>query len=144
MFHKIKSVTPLPEFRLLIHFCDGSARKYDTKPLFQEIKAFQAFQVQPGLFEQVRVDTGGYGISWNDHLDLDGEELWVNGIKTETPFDDLLSFADAASIWTLNESTLRKAIASRKLVEGVDAQKYGKQWVVTRSAMLREYGEPNP
>ena len=30
-----------------------------------------------------------------------------------------------------------------KLVEGLDVQKFGKQWVVTRSAMEREYG-PQP
>ncbi|MCQ2404030.1 MAG: hypothetical protein MJ202_09930, partial [Lentisphaeria bacterium] len=29
-----------------------------------------------------------------------------------------------------------------KLVNGVDACKYGKQWVVTTAAMQREYGQP--
>lgn len=31
------------------------------------------------LFQQVQVDTGGYGISWNDELDLSAEEIWENG-----------------------------------------------------------------
>lgn len=34
------------------------------------------------LFDNIQVDTGGYGISWNDELDLDAEELWENGIET--------------------------------------------------------------
>jgi hypothetical protein len=29
--------------------------------------------------EAVRVDPGGYGISWNDHIDLSEYELWTNG-----------------------------------------------------------------
>ena len=33
--------------------------------------------------------------------------------------------------------------AGAKLAEGLDAQKFGKQWVVTRAAMEREYG-PQP
>ena len=37
---------------------------------------------------------------------------------------------------------LRKAIAYGKLVNGVDACKYGKQWVISMEAMKREYGEP--
>lgn len=48
--------------------------------------------------------------------------------------------SDATDLWGLNESTLRKAVAYRKLVEGVDVQKFGKQWVVTRDAMERKYG----
>ena len=34
----------------------------------------------PGLFEQVKVDSGGYGISWNDELDLSCNELYYNGV----------------------------------------------------------------
>ena len=32
-----------------------------------------------GLFDRVRVDTGGYGISWNDDIDLSCDELYWNG-----------------------------------------------------------------
>ena len=39
-------------------------------------------------------------------------------------------------------TTLRKAISYGKLVNGVDACKYGKQWVISTDAMTREYGCP--
>jgi len=29
--------------------------------------------------QSVRVDPGGYGISWNDNIDLSEYELWTNG-----------------------------------------------------------------
>lgn len=32
------------------------------------------------MFGQVKVDVGGYGISWNDELDLSAEEIWECGV----------------------------------------------------------------
>lgn len=143
MFHRINSVTTLPEFHLLVHFTDGSSREYDMNPLFQKHPVFLLLRDTPKLFDQVAVDVGGYGISWNDDIDLDGTELWENGVPVQTPFDGLLSFSDATGIWGLNESTLRKAVRYGKFRQGIDVLKFGKQWVVTKNAMLREYGEPN-
>lgn len=94
------------------------------------------------FFENVEVDVGGYGIVWDDELDLSCDELWDNKDEVLTPFDGLMSFADASNLWGLSESTLRKAIAYGKIVSGVDARKYGKQWIITREAMEREYGDP--
>lgn len=142
MFHKLKAVSPIPDNSLLVHFTDGTAKQYDMSPLLNEMDAFSDLKTVPGLFEQVSVDAGGYGISWNDDIDLDCEELWANGHEVKTPFDGLLSFADATAIWQLSESTLRKAISYGKLRDGIDVLKFGKQWVVTRTAMLREYGQP--
>ena len=86
------------------------------------------------------MDVGGYGIIWNDDLDLSCDELWENGEQVAIPFDGLMAFSDATELCGLNESTLRKAIAYGKLVNGVDVCKFGKQWVVSIEAMKREYG----
>lgn len=58
-------------------------------------------------------------------------------------FDGLLSFKEATDMWELNESTLRKAVSYGKFQEGIDIKKFGKQWVITREAMEREYGKLN-
>ena len=55
---------------------------------------------------------------------------------------NLIALSDATILWDLNESTLRKAISYGKLQEGIDVMKYGKQWIITLEAMVREYGEP--
>jgi hypothetical protein len=34
---------------------------------------------EPGFFKAVRVDPGGYGISWSDDIDISEYELWTNG-----------------------------------------------------------------
>ena len=142
MFHKVKAVNSLPDYRLSVQFAEGVTKIYDVKPLFTKWKPFKALENAPELFSSVEVDTGGYGIIWNDDLDLSCDELFENGETVKTPFDGLMAFTDATQLWGLNESTLRKAIAYGKLVNGVDACKYGKQWVVSMEAMKREYGQP--
>ena len=139
MFHKIKNVSPLPEYKLSVQFAEGVTKIYDVKPLFQKIPAFKSLESNND-FGGVYVDVGGYGIIWNDELDLSCDELWDNGTTVETPFDGLIAFSDATELWGLNESTLRKAISYGKLVNGVDVCKFGKQWVVSIDAMKREYG----
>ena len=139
MFHKIKNVSPLPEYKLSVQFAEGVTKIYDVKPLFQKIPAFKSLESNND-FGGVYVDVGGYGFIWNDELDLCCDEFWDNGVTVETPFDGLIAFSDATELWGLNESTLRKAISYGKLVNGVDVCKFGKQWVVSIDAMKREYG----
>ena len=140
MFHKVKSAAPLSDFKLSVQFSEGVTKIYDVKPLFEKISAFRYLKDNLSEFDCVSADVGGYGIVWNDDLDLSCDELWENGDVVETPFDGLMAFSDATELWGLNESTLRKAIAYGKLVNGVDVCKFGKQWVVSIDAMVREYG----
>ncbi len=142
MFHKVKSVSALPEFKLSVQFSEGVTKIYDVAPLFDKWSMFAPLKDNPELFYTVEVDVGGYGIIWGDEADISCDELWANGEVIETPFDGLMSFGDATTLWSLNESTLRKAIAYGKLVNGVDVCKFGKQWVVSMAAMIREYGNP--
>ena len=142
MFHKIKAVSPLPDFCLSIQFAEGVTKIYEVEHLFNKWASFKTLQESPELFSEVEVDVGGYGIIWNDNLDLSCDELFENGKTIKTPFDGLMAFTDATELWGLNESTLRKAISYGKLINGIDACKYGKQWVISTEAMRREYGEP--
>ena len=141
MFHKVKGVSVLDDFKLSVQFSEGITKLYDVKPLFEKIPAFSYRKEHPEEFADVTVDIGGYGIIWNDELDLSCDELWDHGAQVKTPFDGLMAFSDATELWGLNESTLRKAIIYGKLINGVDVCKFGKQWVVSVKAMKREYGQ---
>ena len=142
MFHKMRAVHTLSDYRLYIQFSEGLTKIYDVKPLFTKWAAFKRLENEPELFNDVAVDTGGYGIVWNDELDLSCDELYENGKTIKTPFDGLIAMSDATLLWGLHEITLRKAIAYGKLVNGIDACKYGKQWVISAEAMKRKYGQP--
>ena len=79
MFYKVKEVRPLPDYCLLVNFATGEKKQYNVKPLIDKWEPFKALVITRGLFEQVKVDTGGYGISWNDNIDLSCNELYENG-----------------------------------------------------------------
>lgn len=142
MFHKIKNVEAISNYELLIIFSEGVSKKYDVRITSKKIKDFKRLLSNPDLFNNVYVDHGGYGIVWDEYFDLDCNELFEHGKTVSTPFDDLIALSDATELWNLSESTLRKAIAAHRLVNGVDVCKFGKQWVISKKAMTREYGRP--
>lgn len=81
MFHKIKTVKALPNYMLEVIFENDEIKYYDVKQLFEKWVIFENLKNVKGLFEQVKVDAGGYGISWNEELDLSCNELYSNGKK---------------------------------------------------------------
>ena len=74
---RIKSIIAIGNSELLVCFENGVEKTYDCEPLLTRPE-FHLLKV-PALFRAVRVDAGGYGISWNDDLDLSEYELWTNG-----------------------------------------------------------------
>ena len=89
MIHKIKSVSALPEYKLSVKFSEGITKIYDVKPLFEEIAIFAELERHSELFASVSVDVGGYGIVWNDELDLSCDELWENGNDEKKLIEEL-------------------------------------------------------
>lgn len=83
MANKILSVKPLEKYELVAVFQNGIVKKYNMKRLFDIFPQFREFEKITGLFQQVKVDMGGYGISWNDKLDISAEDIWVDGILIE-------------------------------------------------------------
>jgi len=73
----------LPGLRLRAVFQDGELKIYDVAPIQERWPVFRSLKEIPGLFELVQVDTGGYGIVWNDEIDLAAEEIWNNGKDVE-------------------------------------------------------------
>ena len=87
MFHRIAEIKALPNFMLWARFLDGAETVYDVSAIFDAIPAFRAFENTDGLFDQVRVDAHGYGICWNDELDLDADEIYENGVLLKSAVD---------------------------------------------------------
>ena len=52
---------------------------YDVRPLIEKYSSFKDLINIKGLFKQVKIDKGGYGISWNDNIDLSCNTLWNEG-----------------------------------------------------------------
>ena len=80
MFHKIRKVKPLKNYILEVTFQEGITKYYDVSKLFEKWENFKVLKKDVNLFEQVKVDEGGYGISWNDEIDISCNELWENAV----------------------------------------------------------------
>ena len=81
MFYKVKEVKPLDNFILEVLFQNNIKKYYDVSKLFNKWNVFKELKSINGLFKQVKVDTGGYGIFWNEDIDLSCNELWENGYE---------------------------------------------------------------
>lgn len=82
MTHRIISVKPMKDSVLLVCFQNGIEKTYDMRTLYSIFPQFKVFETDVELFNQVQVDMGGYGVSWNDDLDLDAEDIWEYGTET--------------------------------------------------------------
>lgn len=76
---KIIEVVAKENYILYCKFDNGKNKKYDIKPLIEKYKIFKKLENNIELFNKVKIDIGGYGISWNENIDLAVEELWEKG-----------------------------------------------------------------
>lgn len=86
---RIKEVKIIGETRLLVTFESGIKKIYDCSSLLSSPQFH--LLASPAFFNAVRVDPGGYGVSWSDDIDLSEYELWTNGkIASDNPRRDML------------------------------------------------------
>lgn len=78
MFHKIKKVIPKDNLIIEVEFENEIKKIYDVKKVINKWSIFKNLK-EKELFKKVKVDVGGYGISWNEDIDLSCEEIWKNG-----------------------------------------------------------------
>ena len=77
MIPKVVSIDIVDQYILNIRFSNDVVKLFDVGKLLSDSR-FEALK-NKALFYNVQVDAGGYGISWNDEIDLSEYELWTNG-----------------------------------------------------------------
>jgi hypothetical protein len=78
---KIVSAEAIDNSTLMVEFSNGDRKQYNIsklleKPMFSPLK-------NSGFFRSFQVDASGYGIAWNDEIDLSEYELWQNGTEVD-------------------------------------------------------------
>ena len=76
MFHKAIDLRYLDGTSLTLTFRDGSVRKYDMASLFGKYPQLKQLEDRD-LFLSGRL--AGYGIIWNDDLDISAETIYEDG-----------------------------------------------------------------
>ena len=84
VFHRIRTISVVAPFRLRAVFVDGVEKDYDLRR-WENRPEFSLLFRHPALQTAVRVEPGGYGISWNDDIDLSAEEIYWNGMDANCP-----------------------------------------------------------
>ena len=56
-------------------------------------------------------------------------------------WNKLISLKEAAEVYNRDTSTIKRAISNKTLIEGVDCKKFGRDWVILKSALDRVYVE---
>lgn len=78
LYPKIVSIDVNPsEYCLKVKFDNGQEVLFDVKKKLNE-PGFELLEDKT-FFKTVRIDAGGYGISWNDEIDISEYEIWTTG-----------------------------------------------------------------
>ena len=80
-YPRVASVTAVTPLRLAVTFDNGATRLYDCAALLSRPE-FQPL-AEPSFFRSVSADRHGFGVFWNDDLDLAESELWLKGASQE-------------------------------------------------------------
>lgn len=93
MFHKLVDVIFLEGTLLEATFHDGKVIQYDMSVLFSKYPQLRALE-NPGLFKSGKM-MGGYGVIWNDDLDIEAETIYEDGkvVRQRAPSNQMLAQA---------------------------------------------------
>lgn len=130
--------------RETIQVCTG----IDRAELYQDpivyLKAVRATLIALG-YESEQVNG-----SFRDLLESYYADAIADASETESSIlppdtwisNNVYSVSDAAALWGLDTSTIRRAIKDGRLMQSKDCHKIGNQWIITKEAMYRLYGTP--
>jgi hypothetical protein len=76
-YPKVQKAEAISDCILRVIFTNQDVREYDITPLLDN-PMFAPLR-QPGFFRSFNLEPGGFGIVWNDDVDLSEYELWKNG-----------------------------------------------------------------
>ena len=80
MFHTATNVSFLEDVTIEVTYRDGKVFRYDMSKLFLKYPQLEELRRNRQLFESGQIDPGGYGIVWNDKLDVDATGIYEDGI----------------------------------------------------------------
>lgn len=113
--------------------------KYNTEKVLVHDKCekddFKEYSENVDDIKIINEDDGVYNITFVGYID----KVVVSG---DSSLFEIFTTTEAAQLWGLNESTVRKAIQGNKFKLGIDFRKAGRVTLITKEAMIRVYGEP--
>ena len=79
MICRIKTIEPLPGFRLAVSFDDGKRVVYDVNEDIDTLPGYAVLREAPGLFESVQLDASRTCVYWTEDIDLPSDIIYEYG-----------------------------------------------------------------
>ena len=76
---KVKAVVATNDYTLIVTFDNAVIKQYNMQDMIKQPRFL--LLKNRAVFMTVRVDIGGYGVSWDSEIDLSENELWTHGIE---------------------------------------------------------------
>ena len=120
---KIEDVIPLQNRCLLVFFRDGTIRKCDLTTYFEKMPRFAILLNRPDYFAGVGIQTGGYGVQWDENLCIPDAVLYKMGKKIPLMAEDFRAFAservitaaEAAELLNCSRQYINELVKTDKL-----------------------------
>ena len=130
MFHKAIGLKLLEGTALEVSFENGTVKRYDVRELFSKYPRLRALEDR-ALFLSAKM-IGGYGIIWNDDLDIDTETIYEDGVTIRK------------EIVTIHYASSQAVLAARANA-GISQQELSKLTGIDQSDISKiERGVSNP
>ena len=122
MFHKAVELTFLEGTVMEVQFQDGCVKRYDISVLFDKYPQLRQLEDRT-LFLKGQL-IGGYGIVWNDDLDLEAESIYEDGetVRTEKSTANVL-VAQAVAAARAERGLSQKQLAALTGIDQSDLSK---------------------
>ena len=104
-------------------FRDGTVRKCDLTAYFEKTPRFAILLNHPEYFESVGIQTGGYGVQWDENLPIPDSVLYKMGKKIPLSAEDFRAFAservitaaEAADLLNCSRQYINELVKADKL-----------------------------
>ena len=113
MNNLIVKIEPKEKMVLIATFADGEVVSFDIKTLFNKYPVFHALEDEK-LFKSVVIDGVGYGISWNDDLDLSSDGIYSKGTHIDKVDPEIKLIVGQAIAGARNEKGMSQRDLSSK------------------------------
>ena len=82
MFHKAVKIEYRDGTVLELTFRDGCVKQFDISSMFEIYPPLRAL-TDRAFFTSGKLSPGGYGVVWNEELDLEAETVYVDGVLVD-------------------------------------------------------------
>lgn len=122
---RIDDIVPLSDtFSLLVFFNDKKVKKCDMNSIIANNPVLKNYLSKyPDRFKNIKVDVGGYSVSWSDNMIISDTELYKSGKTVSLSKEDFIDFvservintAEAADILNCSRQNIDDLIKRGKL-----------------------------